>query len=113
MVILGQENFLDKQNKNSVLTESHSLKNIYIHPNYNPRALYIDDIALLEVQSDIKFNEVRLPICLPQTSLEEYSGDIGVVLGEPLNSCMNIYFSLFDNFVSNGIKTIFDFKRMG
>ena len=95
MVILGQENFLDKQNKNSVLTESHSLKNIYIHPNYNPRALYIDDIALLEVQSDIKFNEVRLPICLPQTSLEEYSGDIGVVLGEPLNSCMNIYFSLF------------------
>ena len=80
-MILGQENFLMKNEGISMSIETHDIKTISIHPKYKPEDLYIDDIAILEVEKSITFNNVRQPICLPSQRAKSYAGNTGVVLG--------------------------------
>ena len=80
-MILGQESFLIKNEGSSMFIETHNIKRISIHPKYKPEDLYIDDIAILEVEKSITFNEVRQPICLPSQRTISYAGNTGVVLG--------------------------------
>ena len=61
--------------------ETHNIKTIFIHPQYKPEDLYIDDIALLEVEEPIRFNNVRQPICLPNKTTKNHTASTGVVLG--------------------------------
>ena len=69
----------------SMFIETHNVKSISIHPQYKPEDLYIDDIAILEIEKPILFNNVRQPICLPDQSEKSYRGNIGVVLGTITN----------------------------
>ena len=80
-MILGQESFLMKNEGISMSIETHDIKRISIHPKYKPEDLYIDDIAILEVENSITFNDVRQTICLPTQRTKSYVGNTGVVLG--------------------------------
>ena len=88
-MILGQENFLMKNEGISMSIETHDIKTISIHPKYKPEDLYIDDIAILEVEKSITFNDVRQPICLPSQRTKGYAENTGVVLGTLLKIQVN------------------------
>ncbi|CAK8671500.1 chymotrypsin A-like [Clavelina lepadiformis] len=47
-----------------------SVKEIFIHPDYNMNVLFGNDIALLQLTSPIEFSRFVRPICLPQSRSE-------------------------------------------
>ncbi|XP_025834019.1 trypsin-1-like isoform X2 [Agrilus planipennis] len=65
-------------NENQSFTKK--IKNVIRHRSYHSGALYNNDIALLELDSPLEFNNVLRPVCLPSAG-RSYSGQSGVVIG--------------------------------
>uniref|UniRef100_A0A0N5CBQ6 Peptidase S1 domain-containing protein n=1 Tax=Strongyloides papillosus TaxID=174720 RepID=A0A0N5CBQ6_STREA len=48
----------------------HKVKKIHLHPNYQPHPDPTWDIALIELEDEITFNDHVQPICLPKTDTD-------------------------------------------
>ncbi|NWI13077.1 ST14 protein, partial [Crypturellus soui] len=67
-------------NENSNHVAMRSIKKIIIHPQYD-RYISDYDIALLEMETPVFFNELVQPICLPSTSRVFVYGTVCYVTG--------------------------------
>ena len=81
-VFLGQETFI-YEFSDSVRRQNpqvHRIKNVFVHPNFQPRTSE-NDIALLELKRDVTFNNEVKPICLPGTRAKQYTNDVAIAIG--------------------------------
>lgn len=77
-VILGGH---DLNDPHEIGKEVRSVKNIFVHPHWNPDVIKFDaDIAMLELEYEIRFNEYIQPICLWE-SFYEPSATSGIIVG--------------------------------
>jgi len=61
---------------------SAAVKEIFIHPDWNPNAISYDaDIAIVKLEADISFSPYIQPICLITSSAEVVKITEGVVVG--------------------------------
>ena len=58
---------------------THHVKDTYVHPNYGA-GTFDNDLALLELERPVTFQEHILPICLPPEE-NNYVGDVATVAG--------------------------------
>ena len=82
---MGQERFereriLENLAKNII--QIHTVKKIHVHPNYQPHPNSLNDIAVLQLTTKIKFTPSIQPLCLPRPNSNQYIDDIGVTLGK-------------------------------
>uniref|UniRef100_A0AAR2LLU3 Suppressor of tumorigenicity 14 protein homolog n=1 Tax=Pygocentrus nattereri TaxID=42514 RepID=A0AAR2LLU3_PYGNA len=71
---------LHTQGKTSTLTVQKSVKQIISHPEYDPKT-YDNDIALMELDSPVNFNQNIWPICLPAATHEFPAGQVVWITG--------------------------------
>ncbi|KAL7844323.1 hypothetical protein SRHO_G00228620 [Serrasalmus rhombeus] len=71
---------LHTQGKASTLTVQKSVKQIISHPEYDPKT-YDNDIALMELDSPVNFNQNIWPICLPAATHEFPAGQVVWITG--------------------------------
>merc|ERR1711976_48668 len=60
---------------------THEIKKIHVHEKYNVRDVTEFDIALLEMEKPIQFNDHVQPVCLPTKNREWETGDYFIVSG--------------------------------
>ena len=61
------------QTKPDKFTQRYKVANIINHPQWNPRTLE-NDISIIKLAEDIKFNDAVQPICLPESNWKYADG---------------------------------------
>ena len=56
-----------------------NVRKVFVHPNY-VAGIFDNDLALLELDSPVTFQEHILPICLPPVE-NDYAGGVATVAG--------------------------------
>lgn len=81
--ILTAAHCVDGFSPTGIVSISHgfsaAVSNIIIHENYADPIIFSNDIALLELDTEIEFTDVISPLCYPSTQAAE--GDIVTVTG--------------------------------
>ena len=79
---MGKEDFRKHEAFATKLTQTRKVKNIFIHPNFEPHPKSVNDIAVLELENDFEYTESVQPICLPVAGRSSIIDTIGVALGK-------------------------------
>ena len=95
-VFLGQENFIYDFTESSRRQnpQVHRIKNVFVHPDFRTRTSE-NDIALLELERDVTFNQEVKPICLPGTRAKQYINEVAIAVGRPICICFYRFEFLF------------------
>ena len=81
-IVMGKEDFRKNEAFETTLTQTRKVKNIFIHPNFEPHPKSVNDIAVLELENDFEYTESVQPICLPLPGRSPIIDTIGVALGK-------------------------------
>ena len=72
-----------KLSENESYTKRHNVKSLIIHKEYNNKT-FVNDIAILDLETNVTFNEFVQPICLWNTD-KYLVNTLGIVVGWGLN----------------------------
>ncbi|XP_017776593.1 PREDICTED: trypsin-3-like [Nicrophorus vespilloides] len=67
------------------------VKEIYMHPGYDPSKNHINDVAVLTLNSEIPFDENAQPVTLPEQSSSTPGNQNAVLAGWGLTSSHSVY----------------------
>ena len=81
-IVMGKEDFRKHEAFETTLSQTRKVKNIFIHPNFEPHPKSINDIAVLELENDFEYTESVQQICLPLPGKGSIIDTIGVALGK-------------------------------
>lgn len=80
-VVLGEFDVWNEEGNESVV----AVKNVILHPKYEDlsaqRLLANNDIALVELESEVSFNDYMKPVCLPTGNINFEAGKMCTVTG--------------------------------
>ena len=80
MVELGEHDITGRSRTESMPTLQRKVKRVHVHKDYKART-FENDIAILELESDIVRQPHIVPICMPETLDKMFVGKMGVVTG--------------------------------
>ena len=78
MVELGEHDITGRTE--SMPTMQRKVKRVYVHKDYKAPT-FENDIAILELESDIVRQPHIVPICMPETLDKVFVGEMGIVSG--------------------------------
>jgi len=78
-VVVGQHEKYNYKD-NDKFYKNVKLRQIIMHPQWNPQQMYYNDIAILKLAEDIEYNDGVQPICLPNAD-QTYEETMFVVSG--------------------------------
>ena len=81
-IVMGKEDFRKNEAFETTFTQTRKVKDISIHPNFEPHPKSVNDIAVLELENDFEYTESVQPICLPLPGRSPIIDTIGVALGK-------------------------------
>ena len=80
MVELGEHDITGRSRTESMPTLQRKVKRVHVHKDYKART-FENDIAILELESDIVRQPHIVPICMPETLDKVFVGEMGIVSG--------------------------------